>query len=137
MANWGFVYCLGHDLMPDVYKIGMTERSPSMRCEEISSSTGVPGPFEILFFIEVTDPARVERSIHSLLSASRVCTDREFFQCDVRHIHKKFKVYEEDGWSYAETMKGKEALYWADRRGDLADLVAPAIPELDSDSVDF
>lgn len=121
MANYGFVYCLGHDLMPGVFKIGMTDRSPSKRCEEISSSTGVPGPFDVLFFIEVEEPRSVERAMHNFFSAERVCAGREFFECDIRIIHRAFKVYQEEGFAYAETNTGGAALHFAYSKEPISD----------------
>ncbi|WP_163086807.1 GIY-YIG nuclease family protein, partial [Acinetobacter baumannii] len=46
--NYGFIYCLENRSFPGIYKVGMTERSPSTRCDELSSSTSIPHPFEIL-----------------------------------------------------------------------------------------
>ncbi|WP_137137356.1 GIY-YIG nuclease family protein [Pseudomonas asiatica] len=42
--NYGFIYCLGNQAMPGIYKIGMTERAPSQRCLELSNSTSAPLP---------------------------------------------------------------------------------------------
>lgn len=78
-ANYGFVYVLRNDCMPGIYKIGMTDRAPSRRAEEISSATAAPMPFEVVCFAEVDDALQVEREIHEKLSAFRVSGNREFF----------------------------------------------------------
>lgn len=78
--TYGFIYCLGNEAMPGIYKIGMTERAPSQRCEELSSSTSAPLPFDLLFYGEVEDPLRVERQIHSEFYLERVNDYREFFR---------------------------------------------------------
>lgn len=79
--NIGFIYCLTNQFMPGICKIGRTDRSPSQRCKELSSSTSAPVEFDIEFYVEVDDSIRLERAIHSGLSAYRVNPGREFFQC--------------------------------------------------------
>lgn len=78
----GFVYLLANHCMPGIYKIGMTERSPTQRCNELSASTSVPDSFTILFYVEVDNPLIVERSIHQHFDNSRVSFNREFFRCE-------------------------------------------------------
>lgn len=77
--TYGFVYMLRNDYMPDVVKIGCTERSPHRRAAELSKATGVPTPFQVVCYIEVRDHERCEREIHDWLSAHRVPSNREFF----------------------------------------------------------
>ncbi len=77
--NYGFIYCLGNQAMPGIYKIGMTERAPSQRCLELSNSTSAPLPFDLLFYGEVANPQAVEREIHDYFSLQRV-NDSEFFR---------------------------------------------------------
>lgn len=101
--EYGFVYCIGNELMPGVYKVGMTDRAPSKRVEELSSSTSVPQPFDLLFFIECANPRTVELRMHQELAEFRVSDNREFFICDLREINKQFLSYRDDGCAYAET----------------------------------
>lgn len=68
--------------MPGIYKIGMTDRAPSQRCEELSRSTSVPRRFEIVCFAEVGDAKAVERGLHEAFAWNRVSRDREFFRLD-------------------------------------------------------
>lgn len=112
--EYGFVYCIGNDCMPGVYKVGMTDRAPSRRCDELSASTSVPEPFDLLFFIECADPRRVEQSIHRQLTNYRVSDNREFFRCDLRIINRIFTIYKEDGCAYAETNSGETELAMLD-----------------------
>lgn len=79
--NIGFIYCLSNPAMPGLYKIGMTERSPSMRCWELSSSTAAPLEFDIEFYAEVANVLMVERQLHAALDRYRVNPGREFFRC--------------------------------------------------------
>lgn len=78
-ANYGFVYVLRNVCMPGIYKIGMTDRAPSQRAEELSSGTAVPTAFEVVCFAEVDEAVKVEREIHARLAEFRVEPNREFF----------------------------------------------------------
>lgn len=77
----GFVYCLENSCMPGIHKIGMTDRSPTQRCNELSSATSAPMPFDIVFYVEVDNAAMVERALHQVLADKRVSDNREFFSC--------------------------------------------------------
>jgi T5orf172 domain-containing protein len=79
-ADFGFVYLLGHPNMPNIFKIGFTDRSPHLRARELSNSTSVPAPFEVLCYFEAEDALGVERALHSAWSNFRVSTNREFFE---------------------------------------------------------
>jgi len=79
--NIGFIYCLSNPAMPGLCKIGRTDRAPSMRCWELSSSTSAPLGFEIEFYVEVVSPDRIERAIHAGLDEHRINPSREFFKC--------------------------------------------------------
>jgi hypothetical protein len=80
MSNFGFVYILTNAHMPDVYKVGCTERSPHSRAEELSKPTGVPSPFKVLCYIEVDDFQTYERRMHEWLEEYRISSNREFFE---------------------------------------------------------
>lgn len=79
MSKIGFVYILTNEYMPDVYKVGCTERSPHERAAELSAATGVPAPFKVLCYIECEDFQVVERKFHEWLSEFRISNGREFF----------------------------------------------------------
>lgn len=78
--TFGFVYVLSNLEMPDVYKVGMTTRSPHARAAELSKVTGVPTPFDVVYYAEVSDPMGQEKRVHEALSAYRVNSGREFFK---------------------------------------------------------
>ena len=80
MANHGFVYILSNLYMPDLIKIGCTERSPHARADELSKATGVPTPFQVMCYAEFEDFQSQERSLHGWLNHSRVNDSREFFE---------------------------------------------------------
>lgn len=79
MSGFGFVYILVNDYMPDVYKVGCTERSPHARADELSKPTGVPAPFRVHCYVEVRDFQAVERDMHKWLAGYRISDNREFF----------------------------------------------------------
>lgn len=101
---YGFIYCLGNEYMPETYKIGMTERSPTQRSIELSNATGVPVPFDLLCYGEVEDPMQVEREIHEYFQDWRVNLSREFFRCPYNKIREIFSEY---SLSMAETYDGE------------------------------
>lgn len=103
--NYGFVYCLGNDCMPGVYKIGMTDRAPSQRVLELSGATAAPVPFTLLCFGEVDNAISVERELHQLFAAGRVSAAREFFRVDYREISETLSGYANH---FCETMDGHE-----------------------------
>lgn len=101
--NYGFIYCLGNDAMPSIFKIGMTERAPSQRVMELSGSTSAPLPFDLLCFGEVEDPRSTEASIHAHFSNRRVNASREFF----RGCYSDFaEIIEEHVSTFAQTAEG-------------------------------
>jgi hypothetical protein len=91
--NYGFIYCLGNQAMPGIYKIGMTERAPSQRCSELSGATAAPLPFDLLFYGEVQNPGQTEREIHAHFELERVSPSREFFRGTAQGIHTVFKEW--------------------------------------------
>jgi hypothetical protein len=82
-VSYGFVYILKNGSMPGIYKVGYTERSPSLRCEELSRSTSVPQEFELICYAEFRNAHAKEQEIHRQLEKHRVNPDREFFRCDL------------------------------------------------------
>lgn len=84
--SYGFVYVLANPAMPGIYKVGFTERSPSLRCEELSRSTSVPCEFDLVCYAEYENAQEREREVHSLLADVRVSANREFFGGDLKTI---------------------------------------------------
>jgi hypothetical protein len=79
--NIGFIYCLTNQYMPGICKIGRTDRSPTQRLKELSSSTSTPVEFDIQFYAEVDNSILLERQIHQAFDYARVNPGREFFSC--------------------------------------------------------
>jgi hypothetical protein len=86
MSKYGFVYCLLSHSLPDLYKIGCTERSPTQRAEELSHGTGVPSEYYVVAYIECAGFQTVERDIHRRLDQYRPNGNREFFRAPLDEI---------------------------------------------------
>ena len=69
--------------MPGLLKIGYTERIPTDRANELSS-TGVPVPFEVEYYCIVEEASDIETQVHAHLAVVRRSADREFFRVSVR-----------------------------------------------------
>ena len=68
----GHVYILTNPDYPNHVKIGSTTLSPQERCDQISSQTGVLSPFQVHYFVEVSDCEKVERLVHQELKTSEI-----------------------------------------------------------------
>lgn len=79
MSNQGFVYVLSNESMPDLIKIGCTERAPQARADQLSRHTGVPTPFRVLCYAEFDNFQAAERQMHERCRVHRVNGGREFF----------------------------------------------------------
>jgi len=79
------IYVLRNSALKDgIVKIGLTERESEIRAGEISSVTGVPLPYEVLFENEVLDAKLAEKLIHKKLEQYRVNQKREFFKLPLK-----------------------------------------------------
>ena len=76
----GFVYVLSNKSMSGLLKIGISNRHPWVRAAELSRSSGIPTPFVVEAFYEVTDMAAAEKAAHEKFAESRESTNREFFR---------------------------------------------------------
>jgi hypothetical protein len=86
MADPGYVYVLINPSMPGLTKIGRTERDPEDRVRELSSSTGVPTPFILVYHAYFASCSRAEAHVHTLLESKghRLSSNREFFNGPVK-----------------------------------------------------
>ena len=83
MAGW--VYIFTNDAIPNLVKVGYTERDPELRAKELSS-TGVPGVLFVEFAQMVEDPRKVEYQAHQLLNSFHY--DKEWFKCTIRRAQE-------------------------------------------------
>lgn len=78
MAN-GFIYVLLNPAFPNMVKIGLTKGTSEDRARNISSATGVPTDFIVLYDALVNNVEKAEKEIHAHFSSYRVNRRREFF----------------------------------------------------------
>ena len=78
-----WVYVLSNKTMPNLVKIGYTDKTPDKRAEQVSRGTGVPVKFSVEFAFRCFNARALEYEIHKYLDQYRVNNDREFFQLTV------------------------------------------------------
>ena len=67
----GIIYILVNEFMPNLVKIGITERSVEQRIKELDN-TNTPVPFQCVFDAEVNDIVNVEKLIHTTFEDKRI-----------------------------------------------------------------
>jgi hypothetical protein len=73
------VYILESISMPDMVKIGYTKNNPEDRANQLSKSTGVPTPFNVVYSYSCFNGERIEKAVHKYFRKQRVNNQREFF----------------------------------------------------------
>ena len=76
----GWVYIISNKAMPNLVKVGFSERDPATRAAELAAGTEVPFPFEVVYDVLVYSPYEVEQHAHRCLANLRV--RKEWFNCD-------------------------------------------------------
>lgn len=79
----GYVYILKNVSMPGLIKIGKTYKNCDERARILSSPSGVPTPFEVVFKLYSETYEKLEIEIHRALAEYRVSLQREFFRFPV------------------------------------------------------
>jgi hypothetical protein len=98
--NKGYIYCFSNELMPGVYKIGMTERTPDIRLREANSITWTPSPYQIEFAKFVLNAKHKEFTLHKLLTqyTERINPRREFFRVSSSEVKALFDLMDGEWW---------------------------------------
>jgi hypothetical protein len=79
----GWVYAVRNtEFRRPLIKIGMTTRPPHDRAAELGG-TGVPGLFELVYFVHVGDARAAEGLAHQALARHRYQSNREFFEVSI------------------------------------------------------
>lgn len=106
----GHVYILSNEHVPNLLKIGFTDRDPEIRARELSNNTGVPGYWVVQQHWLVEDAYNLEQRIFKDLSPQRVTG--EFFKLElndaINRVSKLLHTYgaiNDDGLSPAELKK--------------------------------
>ncbi len=99
MSDIGYIYCLSNPSLKDnILKIGKVSkgdnnRTPEIRANEISNTTGVVLPYVVEFAIKVNDCEKLERQIHKIYKEKRINLKREFFSITKEEVYELFKSY--------------------------------------------
>ncbi|MFV3386150.1 GIY-YIG nuclease family protein [Pseudomonas sp. NY15364] len=106
----GHVYILSNEHVPNLLKIGFTDRDPEVRARELSNNTGVPGYWIVQKHWLVENAHSLEQRIFKDLSSQRVTG--EFFKLElndaINRVSKLLHTYgaiNDDGLSPAELRK--------------------------------
>lgn len=93
--SFGYVYVMINPSLPDVVKIGKTTREPSERAKELSSATGVPTPFILVYSKPFADCHFAEKVIHGYFEkkGARVNGNREFFRVSTMEAIDLINLY--------------------------------------------
>jgi hypothetical protein len=57
----GYVYCITNHAMPNLCKIGGTEKDPVIRCKELSN-TSLPVKCKLEYFIKVNNWKKIRKN---------------------------------------------------------------------------
>lgn len=81
-SSFGYIYVMVNPSLPNLVKIGKTTREPNERAKELSSATGVPTPFILVYYKPFKDCHLAEIVIHHFFEekGTRINGNREFFQ---------------------------------------------------------
>lgn len=83
MKQPGYIYVLANPSTGGIVKVGKTRQNPIERAKELSSASGVPAPFLVVYHAYFKDCNQAEQFVHARLQNSRVSNNREFFQVDI------------------------------------------------------
>ncbi len=103
-SGFGYVYCMSNAAMPDIYKVGMTERDPSERLKEANDNGtwGPPLPYVIEFARKVHNYAEKEKILHKLMHEERINGRKEFFKKNKEYIRLLFALMDGEWWYQRE-----------------------------------
>ncbi|MGI2936265.1 GIY-YIG nuclease family protein [Vibrio diabolicus] len=87
--NEGYIYVMRSAMHEkNVFKIGLTRRTPEERSKELSRSTSAPDHFHVMEEWDVKDCVLAEKLIHERLHDFRVNPKREYFKAPYKVIFR-------------------------------------------------
>ena len=87
----GWIYAMRNSAFrKPLLKIGMTSRPPFERAHELGRATGVPGDFDLVYFVHVFARRRAEQLVHQRLESYRTGSHKEFFDVPVSRVVDAF-----------------------------------------------
>lgn len=110
----GYLYCMTNVCMPNLLKIGMTERTPEERLKDANSpdTWRPPTPYIIEFAKLVTNPKQKEATLHKLLEqyTERVHPRREFFRLPIEDVRTFFELMDGENWQPSSSANDEESV---------------------------
>lgn len=119
MLDNGYVYVLINPSMENLVKIGKTLRDPTERAKELSSTTGVPTPFIVVYDCFFKNCSEAEIFVHTFLENKgyRVAKNREFFEIPIKDaidaVMRAKKHFNKDG-SFTLNVEEKKTKSWVE-----------------------
>ena len=88
MSDSGYVYVLINPSMENLVKIGKTKREPNERAKELSSTTGVPTPFIVVYDCYFESCSEAEIFVHTYLENKgfRVSSIENFLKSQLKML---------------------------------------------------
>jgi len=83
-----WLYIMSNETMPNLLKIGFTNKTPDKRAKQLSRSTGVPLEFKVEYAFKCFNSQQLESEIHRYLLSSRINTNREFFEISLEEAKR-------------------------------------------------
>lgn len=82
----GYIYIAQNEFVKSFIKIGVTERKPQERVEEVGNMYGLSKTFNLVSSYEVQNPMYLESIVCKKLEKLRVGSPRELFICTPEYI---------------------------------------------------
>jgi hypothetical protein len=105
----GYVYCLSNESMPDLVKIGMTERTMEIRLKEANKRDTFKSPTPYICEIakKVNNPKQKEKILHNIFTRldMRVNSSGEFFRVSVADVKLYFELMDGELWQPKRVLK--------------------------------
>jgi hypothetical protein len=97
----GYVYCFSNSSMPNICKIGCTEREPIIRLKEanISNTWKPPTQYKLEIAKKVKNMNNKESIIHKILLKERINPNREFFKTSIDDVKNLFDLMDGEYYS--------------------------------------
>ena len=76
------IYFLSNPAMENLYKVGLTSNSVSLKLKELSSVTGVPKTFQVekIFEVDASKLEEIEYISHQKIESENLHDGKEFFE---------------------------------------------------------
>ena len=104
----GIIYILSHEAMPNLLKIGYTDRTVEERVKELASSTGVPGKFTVELYFETENASLFEQTLFKVLSNYHF--KKEFYKIDINTVIFAIHNLLDEDKKHLYVFKGKSSI---------------------------